>query len=125
VEYEAGLYKITVVNKKIALMALTMMIGGGLLAAVEGDKYRLLSVSSTSKMILISHIPNKTKYVIDAATAKITVDGKPAEFPSLLSYSVVHVKFELKKTTKSGINLDGVATEIRILTPENPVTPGP
>lgn len=106
-------------------MILGLLIGGTILGAVEGDKYRLLSVSSTSKMILISHIPNKTKFVLDATTAKITVDGKPAEFPSLLSYSVVHVKFEAKKTTKNGINLDGIATEIRILTPENPVTPNP
>ncbi len=88
--------------------------------AVEAATYRLLSASNTGKMILISSIPQKTKYMLDAATAKVTVDGKPAEFSSLQLYSVVHVKFDAKKGTKNGVDIDGVATEIRVLTPENP-----
>ncbi len=88
--------------------------------AVEAAKYRLLSVSGTGKLILVSAIPSKTKYMLDASTAKITVDGKPAEFSALQSYSVVNVKYDAKKGVKSGIDIDGVATEIRVLTPENP-----
>src|SRR5512136_113467 len=88
--------------------------------AVEAAKFRLLSASGTGKLILISSIPQKTKYVLDASTAKLTLDGKPAEFNVLNSYSVINVKFDLKKGTKAGIEIDGVASEIRILTPENP-----
>jgi hypothetical protein len=90
------------------------------LLAVEGDKYRLLSLSNSGKLILISQIPNKTKYVLDATTAKITLDGKPAEFTTLNNYSIIHVDYDAKKGQKNGINIDGIAKEIRISTPENP-----
>ena len=70
-------------------------------------------------MILISQLPSKTKYLLDASTAKITVDGKPAEFPSLQAYTIVHVKFEARKGSKDGIDIDGVASEIQVSTPEN------
>ena len=88
--------------------------------AVESGIYRLLSIAITSKMILVSQIPNKTKYLLDASTAKITVDGKPAEFTKLEAFSIVKVKFELKKSSKDGIELDGIASEISISSPEAP-----
>ena len=87
--------------------------------AVEGDAYRLLSVSTSGKFILISQAGTKTKFLLDASAAKITVDGKPAEFKNLSDYSTVHVKFVQKKSEKEGIIVDGTATEISILTPEN------
>ena len=87
---------------------------------VEARGFRLLSITETGKMILISEIPSKTKYVLDAAPAKITVDGKPAEFKDLKSFTLIRVKFEPRKGTKDGIGIDGVATEILISTPENP-----
>jgi len=71
-------------------------------------------------LILVSQIPNKTKYVLDASTSKITVDGKPAEFTDLKAFTVVHLKFEARKANKEGVEIDGVATEITISTPENP-----
>ena len=61
----------------------------------------------------------KNKFVLDASAAKIMVDGKPAEFQDLRLYTVIHVKFEARKSSKDGINLDGVASEIRVNTPEN------
>jgi hypothetical protein len=88
--------------------------------AVEAQRFRLLSITETSKMILVSEIPAKTKLVLDAASAKIMVDGKPAEFQDLRLYTVIHVKFDPRKGSKDGINLDGVATEIKVSTPENP-----
>ncbi len=112
--------------KKVALVLVMIALARGPATAVEAGKYRLLSVSGTSKLILISQIPDKTKFVLDAATAKITVDGKPAEFSSLSQYSVINVKFDAKKTAKMGIDIDGNATEIRIASPENPpVSPEP
>ncbi len=86
---------------------------------IESGQFRLLSVSDSTKMILVSQIPTKTKYILDAATAKITIDGKPAEFTSLDYYTIINVKFELKKGSKAGIETDGVASEIRIVTLEN------
>ncbi len=91
------------------------------LMALESGQFRLLSSTDVTKMILISQSPEKkVKYLLDATTAKITVDGKATEFKELAHYSVVNVRFELKKLSKDGISLDGVATEIRILTPEQP-----
>jgi hypothetical protein len=87
--------------------------------AVEGDAYRLLSVSSTGKLILVSEPSTKNKLLLDAAAAKLTLDGKPTEFKNLLEYSIIHVKFDAKKSDREGIAIDGIATEIRILSPEN------
>jgi hypothetical protein len=106
-------------KKPISALAF-LAVAATLLMAVEGGKFRLLSVSGTSKMVLVSRIPDKTKFVLDASTAKITVDGKPAEFSALAQYSVINVKFDQKKSEKAGIALDGIATEIRVSTPENP-----
>ena len=83
--------------------------------AVESNMYRLLSVSDTEKIILVSQIPSKTKYLLDASSAKITLNGKPAEFKELKSFSIIQVKIELnKKLSKNGIGLDGSASEIKI-----------
>lgn len=105
---------------RVVLLELLLLIAPLTSFSVEIGKYRLLSVSTSAKMILISQIPNKTKFVLDASTAKVTVDGKPAEFQSLQSYTIVHVKFEQRKASKDGIDIDGVASEISIATPENP-----
>jgi hypothetical protein len=86
--------------------------------SIESGRYRLLSVSQTTKIILVSKIPDKTKYVLDASTAKITLNDKPAELADLQSFTVALVKFELKKGSKNGIEIDGVATEIKITNPD-------
>jgi len=86
---------------------------------IETKGFRLLSVADAPKLILVSEIPSKTKYMLDVATAKITVDGKPAEFKDLRRYALIHVTFTQKKAQKEGVEIDGVASEIKILTPEN------
>ncbi len=88
--------------------------------AVESGMCRLLSVSDSEKLILVSQIPNKTKYLLDAASVKITVNGKPAEFRDLKAFSIVQVKMELRKSSRKGVNIDGVATEIRVTNPAAP-----
>ena len=108
---------------RLWLLGLLVIGTSARLFPVEMGKYRLLSVSNSAKLILISQIPTKTKYVLDAATAKVTIDGKPAEFQVLQSYTVVHVKFDRKKGSKEGIDIDGIATEISISVPENPPKP--
>lgn len=103
-----------------------MWLLAGLLAvcsvsmAVETGMYRLLSISETEKLILVSQIPSKTKYLLDASSAKITVNGKAAEYSDLKAFSIIHLKMNLKKTSKNGVNLDGSATEIRVSDQENP-----
>ena len=87
------------------------------LFAFESETFRLLSVSDSGKIILVSKMPAKTKYMLDAATAKITVNGKPAEFSDLVQYSMIQVKFELRKGKKEGIDIDGIATEINMTPP--------
>jgi hypothetical protein len=91
--------------------------------AVEASMYRLLSVADSGKLILVSQIPSKTKYVLDAAGAKITVNHKPAEFSDLKSYVVMQIRFELRKFSKDGIDIDGTATEISITVPEESKQP--
>ncbi len=86
--------------------------------AVESGMYRLLSVSDSEKLILVSQIPGKAKFLLDAASAKITVNGKPAEFKELKVFSILQVKTDLKKSTKNGIGIDGSATEIKVANPE-------
>ena len=88
--------------------------------AVESGNYRLLSISDSEKLILISQIPGKTKYLLDASSAKITVNGKPAEFKELKVFSIIQVKVDLHKASKNGISLDGSAVEIHITDPEKP-----
>ncbi len=82
--------------------------------AVESGMYRLLSVSDSEKLILVSQVPSKTKYLLDASSAKITVNGKAAEFRELKAFAVVQVRMDLKKSSKNGIGIDGTATEIRV-----------
>jgi hypothetical protein len=86
--------------------------------AVESGMYRLLSVSETEKLILVSQIPSKNKYLLDASSTKITVDGKAGEFKELKVFSIIQVKMDIKKSVKNGISLDGMATEIRITNPD-------
>jgi hypothetical protein len=81
---------------------------------VETGQYRLLSISSSEKLIVVSHIPDKTKYILDVASAKITIDGKPAEFKELKSFSIIQLKLELKEDERKGIDIDGSAIEIRV-----------
>jgi hypothetical protein len=106
--------------KRLAIFLAFLSLSVPVLKGIESGQYRLLSAPAAQKWILISSTPGKPKYILDAATAKITVDGKPAEFKDLARYSVINVKFELKKSSKYGIEIDGVASEIRVLTPEQP-----
>jgi hypothetical protein len=71
-------------------------------------------VSESEKLILVSQIPGKAKFLLDASSAKITVNGKAAEFRELKAFSMLQLKMDVKKLSKNGIGIDGAATEIRI-----------
>jgi hypothetical protein len=83
--------------------------------AVETGMYRLLSVSDSEKLILVSQIPSKQKYLLDIASAKITVDGKPAELKELDKYAFIQIKIELRKSTRNGVEIDGSAKEVKVI----------
>jgi len=103
---------------KLICMGICLLAFCCFLLAVESGMFRLLSLSDSEKLILISQIPSKTKYLLDAASAKITVNGKPTEFKQLKVFSIIQVKVDLHKASKNGIGIDGTATEIRISNPE-------
>jgi hypothetical protein len=106
--------------KSLRRICLIALIGGfcSFSLAVESGMYRLLSISSSEKLILVSQIPGKTKYILDVASTKVTVNGKPAEFKELKSFSIIQVKLQLGKSSKNGIAIDGSAIEINVSTPE-------
>jgi len=85
--------------------------------AIEAGTYRLLSISTSEKLILVSRIPTKEKYLLDASAAKVTIDQKPAELSQLQAFSVIQVKLELKKIPRKGVNIDGRALEISVSKP--------
>jgi hypothetical protein len=111
-----GLRKSPYLNWVLALIAMVCFGIGA--AAIESGKFRLLSVSDSSKLILVSQIPSKTKYILDAASAKITINDKPAEFKDLKIYSVIQLKLDLRKSRRDGIEIDGSASEIRVTIPD-------
>jgi hypothetical protein len=88
--------------------------------ASDFASYRLLSVSDSEKLILVSQSSTKTKFLLDAASAKITVNEKPAEFRELSAFSTIQLKMNLKKLSRNGITIDGTATEIKISSPIKP-----
>lgn len=109
---------------RILLVLLLTQGLAGLVAralALEAGVYRLLSISSSEKLILVSSVPEKKKYLLDASSARITMDGKPVEFESLEQFSAIQVEMELKQVKKNGVELDGAASEIRI----SPPSPSP
>jgi hypothetical protein len=97
------------------LWMIPLLIGiCGVCLAIESGKYRLLSISISEKLIVVSHIPSKNKYILDVASTKITVNGKPAEFRELKAFSIIQLKLELKKDDRKGIDIDGKAIEISV-----------
>jgi hypothetical protein len=93
---------------------LAFLIFPAIVPAAESEKFRLLSISDSEKLILVSQIPSKKKLLLDASAAKITLEGKAIEFKELKQYSVVQVKMEAGKKSRNGNFLDGVATEITV-----------
>jgi hypothetical protein len=103
----------------LAQIVLSFLIISAIAPAAEFDKFRLLSISDSEKLLLVSQIPSKKKFLLDASSVKITSNGKALEFKELKQYSIIQVKMEFRKKDKNGIVLDGIATEIEILEMES------
>jgi hypothetical protein len=106
--------------KGFKYIVLGLLIAGSvtLSMAVESGMCRLLSVSESEKLILVSRTPDKKKFLLDVAAAKITVEGKPAELDELKSFSVIQVQWNKSRDKRNGIRLDGVAVEISVESPK-------
>ncbi|MEJ2111172.1 MAG: hypothetical protein P8Z37_14920 [Acidobacteriota bacterium] len=88
--------------------------------ALETGKFRLLSISESEKLILVSKIEDKSKYLLDVAAAKITIGENPAELDKLQAFTVIHVNWKKSDDKRNGVKLDGIALEIEVELPEDP-----
>ena len=100
-----------------AIACIWMFVFCGSARALESGSYRLLSVSVTEKLVLVSRIPDQKKFLLDAADVKININDEPAEFSDLILFTVVQVQMEQGKRKKKNVNLDGRAIEITISDP--------
>ena len=101
----------------MAAACIWMHVFCGPVQALEAGSYRLLSVSETEKLVLVSRIPDQKKFLLDAADVKITINDKPAEFKDLILFTIVQVQMDLRKAKRKGVDLDGRANEIAIFSP--------
>ena len=88
--------------------------------ALEAGSYRLLSVSESERLVLVSRIPDQKRFLLDATNVKVAVNDEPAEFKALTLFTVAQVQMELRRVKRKGINLDGLAIEIAISNPAGP-----
>ena len=100
-----------------AIICIWMFVFCGSARALESGSYRLLSVSVTEKLVLVSRIPDQKKFLLDATDVKVTINDKPAEFSDLILFTVVQVQMEQGKKKRKSVNLDGRAIEITISNP--------
>jgi hypothetical protein len=101
----------------MAAACIWMHVFCGPVQALESGSYRLLSVSETEKLVLVSRIPDQKKFLLDAADVKVTMNDKPAEFKDLILFTVVQVQMDLRRAKRKGVDLDGRANEIAIFSP--------
>ena len=101
----------------MAAACIWVHVFSGPVQALELGSYRLLSVSETEKLVLVSRIPDQKKFLLDAADAKITINDKPAEFKDLILFTIVQVQMDARRIRRKGVNLDGRASEIAISSP--------
>ena len=105
-------------NFLLLFILICVVASSPVVSAMEPGGYRLLSVSESEKLILVSQLSDQKKFLLNAADVKITVNGKSVEFKELSQYSIVQVQMKLSRTKKNGVNLDGIAMEIAINNPE-------
>ena len=109
--------KIFHVSVIIAAVCVLAHLLGGPVQALESGSYRLLSISETEKLVLISRVPDQKKFLLDAANVKVSINDKPAEFSDLALFTIVQVQMDLGRARRKGINLDGRAIEIAVSDP--------
>ena len=96
----------------------------GPVQALEAGSYRLLSVSETEKLVLVSRIPDQKKFLLDAADVKITINDNPAELKDLVLFTIVQVQMDTVRKKRKGVNLEGSARVINVSDPTQPRAEG-
>ena len=107
-------YNVSIIT---VITCIWMFVFCGSAQALESGSYRLLSVSVTEKLVLVSRVPDQKKFLLDAADVKVNINDEPAEFSDLILFTVVQVQMEQGKRKKKNVNLDGRAIEITISDP--------
>ena len=85
--------------------------------AFEAGSYRLLSLSKSERLVLVSRIPDQRRFLLDATNVKVTINDKPAEFEELALFTIVQLQMDLGRVRRKGVNLDGHAREIVVSDP--------
>ena len=101
----------------IAVACFCMNVVCGSAQALESGSYRLLSISVSEKLVLVSRIPDQKKFLLDAADVKVAINDNPAEFKDLILFTVVKVQMDRGNNKRKGINIDGRAREIIVSDP--------
>ena len=105
--------------KAVRFILMILLVMGNIVCclAEESVAFRLLSISESEKLILVSRISDKTKFLLDVAAAKIKVDGKPAEIGELKSFTLIKLKWKEHEDKRNGVTINGTASEIEITSP--------
>jgi hypothetical protein len=77
-------------------------------------KYRILSISTTENIILLSDLDSRNRLMLDAAKAKIIIDGKESDLKNLQKFN--SATFQIKRSPKTfrGHELDGQVVRAEI-----------
>lgn len=79
---------------------------------------RLLAVGWQDKMIVISTRPGNERLLLDGASARITIFGKPGEWKELSRYSLIRVRYGRTPVKRLNQQLDGNVHEICVEYPK-------
>jgi len=101
----------------VIIACVWMYVFCGTARALEMESCRLLSISESEKLVLVSRIPDRKKFLLDAADVKVTINDEPAELKDVASFTIVKVRMEPRKKKRKGVSLDGSALEIAIYAP--------
>ena len=105
------------VGTVIVVVCIWLHLFCGPVQAFEAESYRLLSISKSERLVLISRVPDQRRFLLDAADVKITINDKPAEFEELAAFTIIRVEMELGRVRRQGFNLDGRARAIIVSDP--------
>lgn len=110
--------------KVIRSILMILLIMGNIIYCIaeESVPFRLLSISESEKLILVSRTSDKSKFLLDVAAAKISVDGKAAEIGELKSFTLITLNWKEGKDKRNGVTIDGSVSEIEVTSPSSPAT---
>lgn len=108
--------------KAVRFILVILLIMGSIAYCIAEEEvtFRLLSISESEKLILVSRTSDKSKFLLDVAAAKITVDGKPAEIGELKSFTLIKLEWKEVEDKRNGVPIDGTVSEVEVASPAPP-----